>query len=396
MTKLVSLLSICAFICSSAFAVTVEYDGMGRVRSSSTKNYDLDDDGKDENKKTSYRFQVGFKITKSEATSIYIQPRFNKVAGDTTSGQSSGALKDADGFDMHQAFITHKFSDFSLKAGRQELAYGDQLLIGSVPWHDVGRSFDGYKLSYNSKYGVTDLLYMTVKENGVESDSDRDHDLQGIYHSGEFGSIKDIDLYYLVDQDLTNKTSDNDIKVSTAGIRVKTNMDKFDYRVEYASQDIKFHSTSKTATQYNLEVGYKIKKLRVAVEFARADEDYRQLYPTGHKWLGMSDFFKRANIEQLAAHFKYSFSEKLKTSLSYHTFKVVKKSSNAHKWMYTAAEDTSEDELGSEIDLVATYAIEKDMSVQVGYSIFQAGKRFKEANNDDNSAFSYLQLVSKF
>jgi hypothetical protein len=43
----------------------------------------------------------------------------------------------------------------SLKVGRQELAYGDERLVGAFAWNNIGRVFDAAKLCWqNSWFGV--------------------------------------------------------------------------------------------------------------------------------------------------------------------------------------------------------------------------------------------------
>lgn len=377
--------------------VVADINGLGRVRSLSRVNYDFNDDGKDNVKQTDYRFQLSLKLSKEGSSSyLFFQPRFSKVAGDNTTAQSSGALNDPDSFDAHQAFIVLKKSKVLLKAGRQELNYGDQLVIGGVGWHYIGRSFDGYKVSVENNYGVTDVLMMSIKENGAEVDSDRDHALEGIYHSGKSSMLGDFDLYYLIDNDRSDKESQNQANVKTSGIRLKSKKSRFDYRLEYTSQNIEYADESEDGTQYDVELGYHLEKFRVAVESSQATENYKQLYPTAHKWLGVADLFKRQNISQTAVHFKYSFSDVFNFMLSHHMFNVYKKDSTGHKWMYSGAESADEKELGTEQDLTVDYKWDKFTKLQLVYSIFTPGKRFKEANNDDALSFSYFQLQTSF
>ncbi len=68
-------------------------------------------------------------------------------------------LTERDGaLDLHQAFVmvgNHKEFPLSLKVGRQELAYGDQRLVGHFRWNNNARTFDALKLRYQSApFGV--------------------------------------------------------------------------------------------------------------------------------------------------------------------------------------------------------------------------------------------------
>lgn len=68
-------------------------------------------------------------------------------------------LAERDGpLDLHQAFVmigNHKEFPVSLKLGRQELAYGDQRLVGHFRWNNNARTFDAAKVRWqNPWFGV--------------------------------------------------------------------------------------------------------------------------------------------------------------------------------------------------------------------------------------------------
>src|SRR5882724_10518917 len=56
-----------------------------------------------------------------------------------------------DTFDLRQGYVeigdTEKMT-FGFRAGRQELAYGDERLVGNSNWTNVARSFDGFRGTY--------------------------------------------------------------------------------------------------------------------------------------------------------------------------------------------------------------------------------------------------------
>lgn len=410
------LLIILLFCVSSAFAQHIDWSGMGRVRSTQTENYDFDADGKDAMNQTNYRFQLGIKAskTKDSKTHVFFQPRFNKTAGSWTEGDattaSSGSLANETQFSVHQSYIGHKFNKrASMTVGRQELNYGDQVLLGGVGWHNVGRAFDGYRVHYDSKVGRTDAFSMTVKEVAGDADSDRDHDLNGIYHSGKMGKVKNIDVYYLVDQNLSNATNTMTNIVTAMGFRVKSDMKNFDYRVEYVSESIKMTDpddaeeyTTEAASMYDVELGYTFGKFRIAVESSSASEYFNDLYPTAHKWLGYADLFRRKNIAQTALHASYQAHAKTKVLLDYHQFSRVaadEDSNTNFQWGSPAvtADGNEESDLGTEIDLTINHQLDKDLSLQVVYATFTPGTYFDENDElTDALTSTYLQLLAKF
>jgi hypothetical protein len=57
-------------------------------------------------------------------------------------------------FDIHNAFVElgkPGNDGWSLRVGRQELAYGDERLVGPANWGNVGRVFDAARVAYQRK-----------------------------------------------------------------------------------------------------------------------------------------------------------------------------------------------------------------------------------------------------
>lgn len=48
---------------------------------------------------------------------------------------------------------------WSFRAGRQELSYGDERLVGAFGWDNVGRSFDAARLRYRTGAWVNDFFW---------------------------------------------------------------------------------------------------------------------------------------------------------------------------------------------------------------------------------------------
>ncbi len=73
------------------------------------------------------------------------------------------AFEGSTGF--HQAFVDYKAASFfDLRIGRQELAYGEDRLIGNLDWGQVARSFDGVfaRFTYSPQFTV-DVFGMMTK-----------------------------------------------------------------------------------------------------------------------------------------------------------------------------------------------------------------------------------------
>ncbi|MGL1386193.1 alginate export family protein, partial [Vibrio parahaemolyticus] len=66
--------------------------------------------------------------------------------------------------DVRQVYVEFgaKTSGWNFRAGRQELIYGEERLVGASNWGNVGRSFDAARLSYMTKSARLDWFGGTV------------------------------------------------------------------------------------------------------------------------------------------------------------------------------------------------------------------------------------------
>ncbi|EOQ95035.1 PF13372 domain protein [Leptospira wolbachii serovar Codice str. CDC] len=69
--------------------------------------------------------------------------------------------------DVREAYIEVKNNfnlPFHIQAGRQILRYGDERLVGSLDWTNIGRSFDGLRLKWDDKYISSHIFVTSVSE----------------------------------------------------------------------------------------------------------------------------------------------------------------------------------------------------------------------------------------
>ncbi|PJZ71207.1 hypothetical protein CH373_01455 [Leptospira perolatii] len=199
--------------------------------------------------------------------------------------------------DIREAWIESKnlIGPIALQAGRQIMRYGDERLVGSLDWTNVGRSFDGFRLKWDEKTFSSHAWVMSLGEkhsdiagnssslgkrnvypaqftctNGSKTPCTVGPDVQkqelgDAYFTGFYNTFKPsdqfhFDLYYLgvskqyiptnnaaaltlpttVAGQNRNQRTDN---LNTFGIRItnRTQKDKkaltaFDYTFEYAAQ----------------------------------------------------------------------------------------------------------------------------------------------------------------
>ena len=71
------------------------------------------------------------------------------------------------GVDLHQGYILLKnvlVPGLSVKAGRQEIIFGDHRLFGNFNWSQVGNSFDAVRLTHSMQLGDVDLFWARIAD----------------------------------------------------------------------------------------------------------------------------------------------------------------------------------------------------------------------------------------
>jgi len=126
-------------------------------------------------------------------------------------------------YDMLNLFVDAKLlseGDNSLlvRAGRQELLFGDQRVISPLDWANTRRTFDGYRFSAKSKTLSLDGFWTNpVFANEREFDAPTlDQEFMGLYGSYTGRKNETIDMYLLR---YLNDTGANDFAFNTLGAR---------------------------------------------------------------------------------------------------------------------------------------------------------------------------------
>ncbi len=349
---------------------------------------------------TELRSRLGVKFTPSANLTGFVQIQDSRV-----SGTEGGTLSDSKNLDLHQAYFNIKniFKlPFNLKIGRMELSYGAQRLIGSVGWHNVGRSFDGSVLKLVTKPVDIDFISARVNESGLVGDS------LDQYLFSAYGNLKVVEKLNLQPFVIAEKTNRIDFTRVTIGLHVscKDKKKAFQHELDAAYQ----LGTQKTdqdisAFMAAFNLGYtfntKIKPmLGAGVAYLSGDDGadaskykvFNTLYATNHKFYGYMDYFLNIpkhtyNLGLMDIHGKASIVpfEKFKLALAYHMFNA-----NAD---YKLIDGNTSTSFGSEIDLTLAYKYSSNVKFVGGFSFFTPGDIFKETKGVDSSMWSYVMAI---
>jgi hypothetical protein len=401
--------------------------GEARFRFETRDNRDLNSAVNDNDSYTLSRVRLNVGFEPSEKLKAFVQPQFSGVWGQGTAsvsgnGTVTGGVVNSGGFSdptisMHQAYANWEMvDDLHLIIGRQEMTYGDEVVIGPVGFSNIGRSFDAALIRSLYEKNTTDYFYSKVA----------DDDVTGTFYSGELdfagfntafsniSSIDALDAYglYLRDARTGSPTIFN---FGTAGLRIKDKIESFDYRFEGNAQFGEHSGSDMLAYMFDAEAGYTIdwkSGLRLGLEFNRASGDdsssstftrYHQLFPTVHRWLGYMDLFGRQNIQSGVFHALLKMDKKWSASVDVHSFWRVESQDLIYSIVtetpyagQAAVPATDNMHVGEELDLVLSYNPVQFVALQAMGGVFLPGEYFKTAVGNDVGYFSYVQTTFSF
>ncbi|CAG1065052.1 hypothetical protein BAC1_00628 [uncultured bacterium] len=381
-----------------AYAGDVTFSGQYRLRGEYMNNTDADYDDSttpDESDSWTQRVRLTANVKAADDVSAKITVQDTRQWG----GGLAALNTDTAGgnhLDLHEAYlnVTGIFgTPVDFRAGRQELAYGDERLIGAINWSNNGQAFDALKFMYSNDAVNVDVFTSLITEDALASNDDTS--LHGIYATlKQLVPNNTLDVYFL---NLTSglSTANN---LYTVGARLKGAAAGVDYTVELPFQ---FGDSAAggdiSAYAFAAKAGYTLPtpmKIRVGAEFDYGSGDdnaldtdteaFVNLFPTNHAHFGIADIagINWSNLMAWNVNASVDLNEKLRLFVSY--------------WDFTANEVAAgaDDDLGSEIDLVATYKYNNNVTLEAGAARFMPGEGTVGAGApDDADDWAYVMIT---
>ena len=386
--------------------------------------------------------------------SVYVEGRDSRGFWDEASPNP-----DQDTMDLHQAYVrigNPELFPVSLKVGRQELIYGDERLIGQSDWTNVRRTFDAAKLRYEVEGFWVDAFVSrpVVVWDDHFNESDSQDWFSGVYASStKLIPWQESEFYFLSrntgngspqfygpSPDPQGATARD---IYTIGFHFKSLPGKlggWDYNIEADGQFGRYKETTAGAPASvagkNLvqqayaavaSVGYSWTeapgKPRIGLEYLYSSGDsnatdgthgtFDNLFPTNHRQFGMMDIFSWENDQILRFMGTIQPLKSLTLTADYRLIWLA----DTHDSLYTnkgarrgglsATDGTGyginpnfSSYVGSEIDLVATYTINRYASLQAGIARFFVGDYVKSSlagiGGAEDATFVYVQFTHNF
>jgi hypothetical protein len=300
----------------------------------------------------------------------------------TTNGEAEySKVVDPTGTDVNQFFLKYTTDNFSATAGRQRILHNNQRFVGGVGWRQNEQTYDGYRFQVNPVKGFSADYSYIYNVNRIFGPDSPAADLHGQFHLLNTGYKinKDhkINAYaYLLDFDTKAGLS-----TDTYGMSYKGKFGPVMVNAAYATQsEAGDNANDFSADYYNFEVGTKVSSvtLLAGIESLGSDNGVGFTTPlaTLHKFQGFADKFLGTpadGIEDIYLTAKTKVNG-IKISATYHDL----------------SSDEGNRDLGSEIDVAAAYAFNKNYSVLVKLASYSA-----DDHSDDTDKL-WVQLAAKF
>jgi len=380
------------------------------------------------------RIRLNLKFSVTDDIDVFIQPQDQRIWG-----QELTVLTDERNFDLHQGFVELRnlFSEqLSLKAGRFEMAYGDQRLISPLDWHNAARAWDGAKIRYGTPDFWIEGFYTVLRDpfpaatttpfvpspgatgaNGAAEDQD----FMGLYFSFTGVAEHEFDVYAFFrefqDNTFTGETGGpGDLIDRTFGARIKGKDFGFEYTLEVMGQGGRAGDTRIAAYAYAATLAYAFDmagKPRIGLEYAVASGDrtpangvrqtFDPLFPFFHYYQGYADVFGFKNSKSLSAYLKVAPMDNMTLHLDLFAFWLDQARDS---WfndpglaLRRDATGSSSRKIGTEFDLHAKVYLGKFVKIWGGWSHFIAGEFVRKTATVGETAdmnWFFLQMTVDF
>ncbi|MEM9065915.1 MAG: alginate export family protein [Planctomycetota bacterium] len=380
----------------------------GRVRLNNRIRLELADvDGTDTATALTNRIRLGYETKTINGFTGYIEmenvtalTRDEFFVPATGQGDSSKAVvADPDGTEINRVWVLYKGKDvggtglwYDFKAGRQRIIFDDSRFVGNVGWRQFEQTFDALRLTSNLGLEDVEVTYAYLfgvqrifGPDGPNFDSDS-HLIHVSYDAAP--ELKVTPFVYLLDFDGDSPANDSD----TWGIRTTGTLVEADgeddvsvaYEATYARQ------TDSGSNPNNYEADFVAAQVKVAQKGLGAVTAGYQLLGsdngtfafqtplgTNHKFQGFADRFlvtPNSGLQDFYLTVSGDLPWDIKGAVTYHYFQ----------------EDDGGDDLGYEIDFVASKKLDERWSVLAKGAFFDG-----HSGQPDTSKF-WLQLTFAF
>jgi hypothetical protein len=375
-------------------------------------------DGRDDGYALS-RVRFNATVTPSQSLSFQVNVQDARVGGKTV-GPTVAPFRGP--FDVRAAFadVGSAKAPVAARLGRQELAFGEQRLLGHLAWVNTGRTWDAVRGIVRNKAFQVDVFAASLVRSlpGEFDKSGNGNRLYGAYATSTKVLPKGTVEPYVIYRRDVNLRSElgpfGSLEQTTVGARTAGRLPAgLDYGVEMALQRgaLADDSISAWAGHYQIRESLPGKgavKLTSEYNFATGDKNpadgtratFDQLYPTGHDKLGLADQVGWRNTHHIREGVEFSPVKATPVSVNYHSWWLAEKtdglySAGGARIAFVAGGATSS-HVGQEIDVQVTRALTPQLQLAAGYAHMFTGKFLKQATPGASYSAPYIMATYVF
>ena len=330
-------------------------------------------------------------------------------------------VSDVDELDVQQAYAEAQAGAgggaLSLRAGRQDLAFGRERLVSPADWGNARRTFQGASSAWaNTTSSVTAFWVRPVTVSKYDLNrGDSSTAFYGAYATRRTARANiGIDAYWVrLDRKgaAINGTAGQEQR-HTVGARVWGPLragDRFDYDVEAAAQFGSIADTNAIRARFVAgQIGYAMPALRGArlytgLDYGSGDRaaggdvgTFSALFPSPHAYLGFIDVIGRQNALDLSAGASASrLWRSLGGQVDVHRFTRASPGDGIYNKLGAPITRTGPlanlpRSIGAELDVTVRYPVDRNLLLSSGWSRFWPGSFIVQSGPSRAINFSYV------
>jgi hypothetical protein len=307
----------------------------------------------------------------------------------------------------------------SARIGRQELAFGEQRLVGHVSWLNAARTFDAARMTMRAPGLQVDLFAGSVVRVATDTwdRSGHGNSFHGAHATTSTviprGTVEPY-FFWRADRGLRTEAGElARLRLGTTGVRVTGSLPAgFDYGIETAVQRGSLGGDSSRAWAQHLRlrtpaVG-RVVRLVSEYNYASGDENpsdglrgtFDPLYPTPHDKYGLADQVGWRNIHHLRAAVELAAIPRWPITAAYHSWWLA----SATDGLYLASGaqlarlpgGAADRHVGHEFDVQFSRGLTPQFQIAGGYAHIRPGSFLREATPGGSFHSSFLMLTYVF
>ena len=307
------------------------------------------------------------------------------------------------------------------RLGRQEMAFGDQRLVGHANWLNSGRSFDAARVTVRSKAAQVDLFAASVVrilDDELDKSGNGNRFAGAYVTSGRILPQGTAEPYVFWRRDVNQRAETgvlDTLQQVTTGARLVGKLPaRLDYNVEMDLQRGSLGPDSVRAWAGHWQIRGTLARpqgphVTAEYNYASGDADpadgirgtFDQLYPTAHDKYGLADQVGWRNIHHVRIGFDITPIKATPITVNYHSYWLAERRDALYCGERRTAARVSRGapastRVGQEIDVQVARAADAHLALAAGYSHLVAGPFLKQATPGASYSGPFVMVTYVF